>query len=92
METKPYTEDDVERIRRFLVRDLMAMQSAAKNAPKGSTQASREAKVQTIEDIIELVNDIFEVYTLDSTVTIELSTLRHSETEDNGDIRIGHSG
>lgn len=67
METKIYTEDDVERIRRFLVRELMAAQTLAKKVPNGTTQASREARVQTIEDIIELVNDLFEVYTLGST-------------------------
>lgn len=67
METKTYTEDDLERVRRFLVRDLMAAQTLAKSLPKGATQASREAKVQAIEEVIELVNDIFEVYTLDST-------------------------
>lgn len=67
METKIYTEDDVERIRRFLVRELMAAQTLANRVPNGTTQARREARVQAIEDIIELVNDLFEVYTLDST-------------------------
>ena len=66
METRIYTEDDVERIRRFLVRELVVAQTVANKVIKGTTQASRDVRIQTIADIIEIVNDLFEVYTLDS--------------------------
>lgn len=66
MEMKTYTEDEVERIRRFLVRDLMAAQTAIKG-DRSILPANKEIKVKTFDNAIDIVNDIFEVYTLDST-------------------------
>lgn len=63
---KTYTKDDVERIRRFLVRDLIAMKWDAKSKPSDAMQVSSGTRLQIIEDVVDNINDIFMIYTSES--------------------------
>lgn len=69
METKPYTEDDVERIRRFLVRELYTARTLVKrivNSANAVERAKREGRIEGINNAIKAVDEIFEVYTSES--------------------------
>lgn len=66
METKPYTEDDVERIRRFLVRELYTARTLVErivNSTNAVERAKREGRIEGIINALKAVDEIFEVYT-----------------------------
>lgn len=66
---KTYTEDDVERIRRFLVEELYTARNLIEcivNSANAVERAKREGRIEGINNAIKAVDEIFKAYTSES--------------------------